>query len=244
MKIYFTIFTFFHTRRRVLAHFEKSLSPNRLLKFFKRATAATSTFISVDVFVFTILSVWLSHFYRREKRTHSGEEPFGCSTCNKKFTLRGDLQEHQWSHSGEGPFSCSRCDKKFTLHGRLKELQRTHVGGEPFSCSTCDKNCALLDYVKEHQRTLQYPITDRMELPSKRSLLTKNIKRPECNNQPEGRIWKFDKQPSCNLLEFEHEYQPKVQNTEPLSTAMGLTMLSVGFLVKVLSNLPKFLYWI
>ena len=78
-----------------------------------------------------------------------------------------------------------------------------------------------------------------MELPTKRSLLAKNNKRPECNKQPEGQIWKFDKQPSCNLLEFGHEYKPKVQNTEPFSTAMGFTMLLAGHLVKVLSNLPK-----
>ena len=87
--------------------------------------------------------------------------------------------------------------------------------------------------------TLKYLITDRMELPTKRSLLAKNNKRPECNKQPEGQIWKFDKQPSCNLLEFGHEYKPKVQNTEPFSTAMGFTMLLAGHLVKVLSNLPK-----
>ena len=75
-----------------------------------------------------------------------------------------------------------------------------------------------------------------MELPTKRSLLTKNIKRPECNKQPEGQIWNFDKQPSsCNLVEFEHEYEPKVHNTEQLSTAMGFTMLLAGILVKVLS---------
>ena len=92
--------------------------------------------------------------------------------------------------------------------------------------------------------TLQYLITDRMELPTKRSLLAKNNKRPECNKQPEGQIWKFDKQPSCNLLEFGHEYKPKVQNTEPFSTAMGFTMLLAGHLVKVLSNLTKKIYLI
>ena len=78
-----------------------------------------------------------------------------------------------------------------------------------------------------------------MELPTKRSLLAKNNKRPEFNKQPEGQSWKFDKQPLCNLLEFGHEYKPKVQNTEPFSTAMGFTMLLAGHLVKVLSNFPK-----
>ena len=103
------------------------------------------------MFVFTILSVWLSHFYRREQRTHSGEEPFRCSTCDKNCALLDDLKEHQRTHTGEEPFSCSRCDKTFTLHGHLH-------GEKPFSQPT--------NIVDQQQSTQQKQPSQQQSPPS------------------------------------------------------------------------------
>ena len=103
---------------------------------------------------------------------------------------------------------------------------------------------SITEVISQNENTLKYLITDRMELPTKRSLLAKNNKQPECNKQPEGQIWKFDKQPWCNLLEFGHEHKPKVQNTEPFSTAIGFIMLLAGHLVKVSIIFANILYLI
>ena len=45
---------------------------------------------------------------------HTGEEPYSCDTCPKKFARSGDLKCHKMLHTGEKPYSCDFCAKKFT----------------------------------------------------------------------------------------------------------------------------------
>ena len=68
----------------------------------------------------------------------SEEETFQCSNCNKSFTKKTDLVQHQRIHSGEKPFQCSICNKCFALKDTLVNHQRTHTGEKPFQCSICN----------------------------------------------------------------------------------------------------------
>ena len=59
---------------------------------------------------------------------HTGETPFVCSDCNKKFKQSSELNKHRRIHTGENPFACPVCDKNFKQIGSLNNHRRYHTG--------------------------------------------------------------------------------------------------------------------
>lgn len=90
---------------------------------------------------------------QHNKSSHSGEKPFKCSQCGKRFQNQEKYEKHVQMHTLARKHQCTSCPKIFAHKTDLKRHTCIHTGKRPFRCDTCDKGFIRQDHMKKHQDT-------------------------------------------------------------------------------------------
>ncbi len=83
---------------------------------------------------------------------HTGDRPYECDVCKKRFQHSGNLKKHKRTHTGDKPYECDVCKKKFVESGHLKIHKRTHTKEKPYECDVCKKRFAYRNSLVIHRR--------------------------------------------------------------------------------------------
>lgn len=131
----------------------------------------------------TCALVLYRHNFAAHFRIHTGEQPYGCDFCGKRFRTTSSLKVHKRSHTGEKPYPCPDCDyRTITKRNLDRHIVNHHI-----------RTSAIKGPIMRRSRTLpRYnPDGDLDSISSSMRFTNQNISRPlesSAANQPTAKI--------------------------------------------------------
>ncbi|GAB0097503.1 zinc finger protein 354A-like isoform X1 [Sergentomyia squamirostris] len=86
------------------------------------------------------------------QRTHTGEKPFLCATCNRAFATKASLTSHISQRHRPPTLQCNFCDKIFKVAATLRcHVSRIHMERK-IICKICNKKYATKGDLTRHTK--------------------------------------------------------------------------------------------
>lgn len=173
---------------------------------------------------------------------HTGELPFTCTFCDKKFNRKIALTNHERTHTGERPYPCKYdgCDKSFKTSSDYMKHSRIHTEDRKYKCDfeNCTSSFKTKSVLKTHMDTHTNNFRFNCQHCSKKFRSATNLKNHE-------RTHTGEKPFKCKICEKDfREYSTLYRHLKsherssipcPHSPTRTFKTVSVSFIIKIVS---------